>query len=48
MKANKWEGESINKEEKLTKVIVDLNENLRHFVEHEEAQRKVEAKIEKA
>lgn len=36
-KANKWEGKAIDKEEKLSKVIIKLNENSRHFMELHEA-----------
>lgn len=45
-KAKKWEDEVIDKEEKLSKGIPELNENLMHFKELEETQRKDEAEVE--
>lgn len=45
-KANKWKGETINKEKKLAKAIHDMNENLRHFEMHEQAQRKLKPEVE--
>lgn len=34
---DKWEGEAIDKEEKLTKAVAKLNENSRYFTELKEA-----------
>lgn len=44
-KANKWEGEAIEKKEKLAKAIHELNENLRHFELLEEAKSKLEDEV---
>lgn len=44
-KANKWEDEAIDKEEKLSKAIVELNDNSRCFVELEKSKRKAKAKF---
>lgn len=40
-KASKWLGKAINKEEKLTKVLAELNNNVRHMKKLEEGRRKV-------
>lgn len=45
-KAKKWEDEVIDNEEKRSKGIPELNENLMHFKELEETQRKDEAEVE--
>lgn len=44
-KANIWEGEAIDKEEKLSKAISKLNENSWHVAKLEESQRKAEVVI---
>lgn len=44
--ANKWKCEAIDKEEKLAKAILELNENLRHFEVLMEAHRKLKVKVE--
>lgn len=45
VKANKWEAETINKEQKLSKSIDNLNDNLKLFEELGKAHRKLEAKV---
>lgn len=45
-KDNKWEGEAIDKEEKLAKAIAELNKKLRCCVKLDKAQRKAKAKVE--
>lgn len=45
-KVNKWEGEAIDKKDKLFEAICELNDNLRNFEELEKAQRKFEVKVE--
>lgn len=44
-KVNKWKGKNIDKEEKLSKAIHELNDKLRCFKELSEAQRELEDEV---